>query len=170
MKCPICKTEGITETINNCPNCHSDLEGFRLTGSLEKSFKQRLYFGIIASILFIAVLLIWIVSDVAAKNEQTTELQSQTATEQSFSQKQLIIEQDNANLEAENAALKKQLLSLNKEQEKREKKYIIQPGESLYFIARKVYGNGYKYVDLARDNNIAEPGKVRAGQELIIYY
>jgi len=170
MKCPVCKTDGILETKKTCPHCHSDLEAFHLTGSLKKSFRQRLYFSILSSILFIAVLLVWVVSTGAVKNEDSADLQTTSAIAQEGIEKQQVVEKENSRLETENAQLKKQLSELQKKQEKRQKNYVVSDGESLFSIARKVYGNGYRYEDLANDNNIVQPNQITVGQELIIYY
>ena len=46
--------------------------------------------------------------------------------------------------------------------------HIVQEGESLFSIARKYFGNGMKYEKIAADNNIADPGSITKGQELLI--
>ncbi|MBC8489845.1 MAG: LysM peptidoglycan-binding domain-containing protein [Bacteroidetes bacterium] len=52
----------------------------------------------------------------------------------------------------------------------KEKIYIVNEGETLFSIAKKIYGNGFKYVDLAKDNNIQDPDIIVVGQKLTIYY
>ena len=43
--------------------------------------------------------------------------------------------------------------------------YVVQPGDSLYGIARR---HGVKVVDLSRTNGISDPSKLRVGQRLVI--
>ncbi len=77
---------------------------------------------------------------------------------------------NNNSLKKENGELKERLKTLAVEKANRKKEYKVLYGETLYGISRKVYGNGYKYVDLAKDNDIEKPDKLAAGQTLIIYY
>jgi nucleoid-associated protein YgaU len=48
------------------------------------------------------------------------------------------------------------------------KKYIVKRGDYLWAIAEKEYNNGYRWVDIARANNLANPNIIHAGNELII--
>jgi len=169
MKCPVCNTDGISDTEKTCPHCQSDLEAFHLTGSIKKSFHQRLYVGIIASVLFVFILLAWAVTGLSTENNEANDLLSKSATK-TLSNEQQLIEQENATLKSENEELKKQVDNLLKKQKKREKTYEVQYGESLFSIARKVYGNGYRFEDLARENNITDPNHLKEGQKIIIYY
>lgn len=170
MKCPVCKTDGIQTSDKSCSHCHSDLEAFQITGSLKKSFRKRLYFGVTASVLFIAILLMWIVFDASAKNNEPTAVQKQSDTEASWQEKLQLMELKTAKLNDENTSLKERLAKLQEKSVKRQKNYEVQYGESLFTIARKVYGNGYRYQDLAKDNNITDPEQIKVGQVLVIYY
>ena len=46
--------------------------------------------------------------------------------------------------------------------------YKVQKGEDLWKIAEKHYGSGYNWVDIAAENNIANPDRVLADQELVL--
>jgi len=46
--------------------------------------------------------------------------------------------------------------------------YNVQKGDSLWTIAVKAYGNGYKWVDIAAANHLANPGVIHVGDVLII--
>ena len=47
-----------------------------------------------------------------------------------------------------------------------EQAYTVKPGESLSHIAKRFYGEASKYNAVANANGIADPDKIRAGQEL----
>ncbi len=47
-------------------------------------------------------------------------------------------------------------------------KYVIQPGESLQDVARKVYGDPNAWVRIAQANNITNPDYIEVGMELVI--
>lgn len=49
-----------------------------------------------------------------------------------------------------------------------EKTYIVKKNQSLWKIAEEVYGSGYNWVDIAKENNIKNPNIIREGQELKI--
>lgn len=46
--------------------------------------------------------------------------------------------------------------------------YIIKLGDNLWDISMRAYGNGYKWVDLAKANNISNPNIINVGNKLII--
>ena len=46
--------------------------------------------------------------------------------------------------------------------------YVVQPGDSLARIARKVYGDPHKYPQIQKANNLADPGQIWVGQVLIV--
>ncbi len=47
-------------------------------------------------------------------------------------------------------------------------KYTVKPGDSLSKISQQFYGDAKKYMTIAKANNIEDPDKIRAGQELLI--
>ncbi|HET9946562.1 MAG TPA: LysM domain-containing protein [Patescibacteria group bacterium] len=49
-----------------------------------------------------------------------------------------------------------------------EKTYTVQAGDDLWSIAEKLFKSGYNWVDLARANNISDPGVIYAGTKLVI--
>ena len=171
MKCPVCSSSGIPDDVNQCPKCLSDLEAFQLTGQIQKSNKRRSNIAIIASVLFLIVLLAWLFSsffvseDIKSTGvitESNETLKMRTDYDKAIT--------DNNLLKKENEELKERLKTIAVEKANRIKEYKVSSGETLYSISRKVYGNGYKYVDLVKNNNIQEPNKLIAGQTLIIYY
>lgn len=44
--------------------------------------------------------------------------------------------------------------------------YVVQKGDHLWKIAVQSYGDGYKWVEIAKVNNIASPDLIEIGQEL----
>lgn len=46
--------------------------------------------------------------------------------------------------------------------------YTVKKGDTLWGIAKKYYGNGNRYPDIARANNIANPDIIHIGQKLLI--
>lgn len=48
------------------------------------------------------------------------------------------------------------------------KTHTVVKGENLWVIAEKEIGSGYNWVDLAKENNIKNPGLIFAGQKLAI--
>ena len=48
------------------------------------------------------------------------------------------------------------------------KSYIIQKGDFLWSIAIRAYGNGYKWVEIAKANKLTNPNLINVGNNLII--
>jgi len=46
--------------------------------------------------------------------------------------------------------------------------YTVQAGESLWTIAEKIYGSGYNWVDLAKTNNLTNPGLIFSNTKLVV--
>lgn len=47
-------------------------------------------------------------------------------------------------------------------------KHIVEKGEHLWAISEKYYGNGYNWVDIAKENNISRADSISEGMELSI--
>jgi nucleoid-associated protein YgaU len=48
------------------------------------------------------------------------------------------------------------------------KSHKVEKGESLWKIAEKYYGSGYNWIDIAKENKIANSNRVVVGQELVL--
>jgi putative chitinase len=48
------------------------------------------------------------------------------------------------------------------------KTYTVKQGDDLWTIAQQEYGSGYNWVDIAKANNLSDPGTIFAGNQLII--
>lgn len=46
--------------------------------------------------------------------------------------------------------------------------YEVKPGDNLWMIAEKYYGDGFRWVDLAQNNNLSASGAIEIGQVLNI--
>ncbi len=46
--------------------------------------------------------------------------------------------------------------------------YIVQQGDCLWHIAQNLYGDAYRWVDIANANNLANPDIIHAGNSLLI--
>lgn len=170
MKCPVCSTSGLPEDSNSCQSCGSDLEALQLTGMIRKSGKGRLLFAYIISALLVLVIIIWIVncrssgrSDIENTAQNTNELNE--LSQELEQQKEV-----NGNLQTTIEEMKAEINKRVEAKESNKKQWIVKEGESLFQIARTVYGNGFKYLKIAEDNNIEDPDALTAGQKLTIYY
>lgn len=47
-------------------------------------------------------------------------------------------------------------------------KYTVEPGDSLWSIAQSVYGDGDKWIEIAKANNLSHPSVIHHGNELTI--
>lgn len=44
--------------------------------------------------------------------------------------------------------------------------YTVVKGDNLWKISEKIYGSGFKYTEIAKENNLSNPGEIEAGQKL----
>ena len=171
MECPVCNTSGLPEDAKSCTNCGSDLEALQLTKTIKKSGKSRLIFGYIVSAFFLIILFIWILNCIFHWNDDvktdttSTDSEITTLNQQIDQEKKL-----NAQLQLKIKDLKTELNTKVQIEAKKEQQWTVKEGESLFQIARKVYGNGFNYGIIAKDNNIEDPNMIMVGQKLIIYY
>ena len=170
MECPVCNTQQVSDDLKSCPQCQSDLEALHLVDKIERTSRSRLTLGIIASSLFVIVIAAWLITT-GFSNSKINNKPAITDTQAAALRADLEkLKQLNQSLSEENRHLNNQLINQQAEKENRKKVYVVQAGETLFTISRKVYGNGYKYMDLAKVNNISNPEQLMTGQKLIIYY
>ena len=171
MKCPVCKTSGIPADTNKCPNCNADFEGLQLLAKVKKSSKSRLTVAIVSSVLFVIVLIAWIIGYSFVHIDNAGSDSGKVIDKEMTDAPELnSLKSENAKLTASNQQLEKQIKVLQKEQEKKETTYVVKEDETLFMIARIIYGNGFKYLDIAKDNQIEPPYLINVGQNLKIYY
>ena len=46
--------------------------------------------------------------------------------------------------------------------------YVVKKGDSLWSIAKRYLGSGFKYKDIAKSNNISNPDDIEVGQKIIL--
>ncbi|MEK7571602.1 MAG: LysM peptidoglycan-binding domain-containing protein [Patescibacteria group bacterium] len=56
-----------------------------------------------------------------------------------------------------------------KKQDKQAKTYTVKKGDDLWHIAEEVYNDGYKWAEIARVNNLSNPGIIHAGNKLQLF-
>ncbi|MBM3437287.1 MAG: LysM peptidoglycan-binding domain-containing protein [Bacteroidetes bacterium] len=171
MNCPICNFAEITEHISACPQCKSDLEAIHLSLKMGRKSRFITIFSIVASALAI-IFLAFLVMGFINKGDLTKKNNSGMTEEEILAIKGDLenVRAVNNDLQITNSELLLKISTLEKASVKKEQTYVVKEGESLFVIARKILGNGYKYFDIARDNNITDPDKLKTGQTLIIYY
>ena len=170
MNCPVCQASGLPDELDKCPRCESDLEVFQMTSRIAKSRNNLVTVTVILSILVIAVLLFWLLSGQGSPPAEDQAAQAAISENASLKAELQKVSGEKDKLLQEVSQLKQDAASVKQDTVKRKKEYIVQNGETLFGIARKVYGNGFRYVDLARDNDLEHPEHIVTGQKLIIYY
>jgi nucleoid-associated protein YgaU len=171
MECPVCNTSGLPEDAKSCSNCGTDLEALQLTKIIKKSGKGRLVFGYVVSALFLIILIVWIVNCILHwKSEEKQELTGNNAEITALTQQVNQEKKLNAQLQSKITELNNKLNKKGQVKAKKEQQWTVKEGESLFQIARKIYGNGFKYGIIAEDNNISDPNLIQTGQKLTIYY
>ncbi len=71
-------------------------------------------------------------------------------------------------LKNNNGSIPSELLNQNNSIESSNKTHKVEKGDSLWNIAVKYYGDGFKWVDIATENKLANASVIETGQELII--
>ncbi|EKE05337.1 MAG: hypothetical protein ACD_19C00355G0017 [uncultured bacterium] len=71
-------------------------------------------------------------------------------------------------LKTDRGTIPQELLSGTNSIELSSKKHKVQKGENLWNIAVKYYGNGFKWVDIATENKLANASIIEIDQELVI--
>ncbi len=169
MECPVCHYKEISEGNTTCPDCNSDLEAFDVLKRIKKRGKRKktyLIICIILIILLVAALVLAIIF--MRKNSAGIRTENGRLKEQV---EQLHMQNDK--IQTEKKELETKVAELNEKLRKANKprtiEHLIKRGETLYLIAQKYYGDGWKYPKIACDNNIPDPDFIIAGHTLTIY-
>jgi len=170
MNCPVCNASDLPDGTKKCPHCESDLEVFQMTRRIAKSRTNLVSVTVIIAVLLLAMLGYWLWNGPGrSQSEKKASLEAVTENENLKAELQKV-KGEHSELLQEVSELKKAASTVKAEAKKRTKEYVVREGETLFSIARKVYGNGFRYEDLARDNGLDDPAHIFSGQKLIIYY
>ena len=170
MKCPVCQAEGLPDELDQCPQCESRLDVFQVTRRIARGRNRLLSVTVILAIVLVALLLYWLLQGPAERPKDDRVNQAAISQTASLKAELKKLSDEKEQLLKEVSDLKEALAQKPEEPAKRKKEYIVQNGETLFSIARKVYGNGFRYVDIAKDNNLNDPAQITTGQKLIVYY
>lgn len=72
------------------------------------------------------------------------------------------------NIKNNSGSIPQELLNEKNSIESTEKTHKVVKGENLWQISVKYYGDGFKWVDIATENRIANASEIEVGQELVI--
>lgn len=72
------------------------------------------------------------------------------------------------NIKNNSGSIPQELLNEKNSIESTEKTHKVVKGENLWQISVKYYGDGFKWVDIATENKLANASEIEVGQELII--
>lgn len=195
MDCPVCKTSGIDDKASRCPNCGSDLTLFRYLENIRKNWKSKRYgINTLAIILLLFVIgvsggmIYWQDSIQSNKDFNTEEINKLRGEVERLENEKnnlmrTIIELRSGSkegAESNNEGLETTADESTRQPNKQQSEppvaqdpaprwtiHIVKPGETLFSIARKEYGNGHKYKKIMKDNDI-QNSSIKIGQRLKI--
>lgn len=192
MNCPVCNTNELSDDAAHCPQCHSDLEIFRLIVDAGK--ERQKHKKIISALgLFAAVTAIgWAsVGIFPGKAPVTTAepmelspevvVQGESRPAPSESEALTLLTKDYEALKAENAVLAAKLnaapvkaaakeIAIKEEDSDNGQTitHTVRNGDTFWIIAKKYYHDGTKYKQIAKDNGMSTKQKLRKGMKLKI--
>ncbi len=102
MDCPVCQYKGIPESARKCPNCHSDLTGFRQLHQLRADIKKKK--NTIIALGFLLVIIIAILGYMLLFSGGLSSRYSRLAVQEK--------ENEIVKLKKQNSQLQKQILDL----------------------------------------------------------
>ena len=189
MNCPICNNENIGDNTSTCPECNSDLEAFTHINLIDKQLSARKKGMIVLVIALLIVTTGWAINyfnkdkvptldegrKATVENKDQSEAIEQLTNSVEAKEQEIIelksrIDELESN-EGENgntASEKGEEVSIGNEESSGTQIHVVQKNESLWKIAENLLGDGYKYIDLAEDNQINNPDLITEGQEIKI--
>lgn len=117
MDCPVCQYKGIPESASKCPNCHSDLTGFRQLHQLRRDIKIKR--NTIIGMAFLIVIIIAILGYMLVFSDGLSSRFSRVAIQEK--------ENEIVKLKKQNSQLQKQILDL---QQRLDMKDVKDPGQT----------------------------------------
>ena len=172
MNCPICKHPDLTVAIPSCPTCGSDIEIFSIINKLDLQIKKLKQTRMALLITFcLGVLLL---AFAYTRHKGKTEIILNQQTKINYLKQKDSVHQANINelkKQLEEKEIQKQTqttVTVAKKEISPDARRIVKKGETLWVIAKKELGNGFKYDKIAKDNNLQNPDKLIIGTELKI--
>lgn len=158
MKCPVCGHELSEPLPRLCPNCGADLSlkvnVRNLCREVRRNYRLMLALVIVLLAIVLVLLLIRRPAPAGQATLPTDSLQ--------YYRQQIALLNDSI------AYYRNQIATFAAKPSVSEQEYIIQPGDNLWLIAERLLGDGFKYMQIARDNQIADPSAIKAGQKIIV--
>ncbi|MGC8865938.1 MAG: LysM peptidoglycan-binding domain-containing protein [Bacteroidales bacterium] len=158
MKCPVCGHELLEPLPRVCPHCGADLSLKVNVRNLCREVKRnyRLLLALVV-VLFVVALILLLV------RRPSPALQlAQQSDSLPFYKQQVVLLRDSLSI------YRSKIASLATKPLHSEQEYIIQAGDNLWLIAEKLLGDGHKYPQIARDNQITDPSVIKVGQKIIV--
>ena len=177
MECPVCHHKQSEEDALNCPNCHSNLEGFRVLDTIEQEQKRWKMLVYILSSFLLLVIAGWAMSGQLVEEEvlmdKTSLYEDSLALQRSeiewLSSEVQSLKESNAQMAEQITTI--EVLEMAKDGETIEKDYhvhIVKQGESLWSIAEKYHDDGFKHEEIAGHNELNDPHFIEVGDTVII--
>ncbi len=177
MECPVCHHKQSEEDALKCPNCRSNLEGFKVLDTIEQEQKRWKMLVYILSGILLVVIAGWTRSGRLIEEEVLMDKTS--LYEDSLALQKLEIEglsSEVQSLKKSNAQMAEQIttievLEMSEDGETIEKDYhvhIVKQGESLWSIAEKYHDDGFKHEEIAGHNELNDPHFIEVGDTVII--
>ena len=180
MNCPICNHEKIEDGASHCPACDSDLSAFVSLNEVSSSKRRVIKINwLLISILILSLsiggVIIYFQSSKNKTIAENSSIRSEKNNAELKKMKKKIQKGQNKIKELEMAlSLVKQELQNTKSatpninNDKTYSLHIVEEGETLWSIAERYYGNTVAVKKLLKQNNLAHPKFIKAGDPLVI--
>ncbi|MGY8953495.1 MAG: LysM peptidoglycan-binding domain-containing protein [Flavobacteriales bacterium] len=177
MECPVCHHKQVEEDALNCPNCNSNLQGFRVLDIIEQEQKRWKIMLYILGGFLLFIIAVWAMRDQLI--EEGVSMDKTSLYKDSLALQRSEIEglsSEVQSLKESNAQMAEQIkefevIEMAVEGESLEKDYhvhIVKQGESLWSIAEKYHDDGFKHEEIAGHNELNDPHFIEVGDTVII--
>lgn len=158
MKCPVCGHELSEPLPRICPHCGADLSLNVNVRNLCREVKRNYRLLLALVLVLLAVTLVSLIIRRPAPAGQAT----QPSDSLQFYRQQIALLNDSLTY------YRSKIATFTVAPASAAEEYIIQPGDNLWLIAERLLGDGFKYLQIARDNQIADPSAIEVGQKIIV--
>ena len=161
MNCPICDTAGLpdyTKEIIKCPQCNSDLSGFKLIADSKRNVRDRLLKQGGFILLILIILYVPIVLFIRKGHFERESINLEVIAEKKDSIDILRHEIDKLQLQVPKQKITKVKFE-----------YVVKPDDNLSTIAEFFYDNWTMYRTIMTDNNLTNGDLIYPHDTLFIY-